>query len=417
MDDITMKNLELFSSSYESSEKYSLIGILDKTQTTSGARYLRYLLMNPIHTLPVLQERQKHIIRYQQNEQTKLILKLLGESFDTNKLMSTILYKKQNPFPFVKLRSTLGMFFSTDSLHQASSNIMKAELLALGMQDNELNQLAQLWETLNTALKPDDHIKQDSEFIADTFDSEVDRLRKIAYHSDELLLEYQQFLARTTGVHNVKLKFVMNQGYFIEITQRDSSTFEAALMKKTTSPQTEEQNKLALIRRNTLKDNQRYSSPYLEQIQSDILSAREKVIKREFDILEQLRKQIETHVELLTTLAQHIAELDVYASHALFALEQEYIKPELNTGDIIHIQGGRHPVIEAYLPKDHPFIPNDLTLGKQIAPSGALEEDNGLIHIITGPNMGGKSTYLRQSALIVLLAHCGLFVPATSAKI
>jgi DNA mismatch repair protein MutS len=418
MDDITMKNLELFSSSYESSEKYSLIGILDQTQTTSGARYLRYLLMNPIHTLPVLQERQKHITRYQQNQHTKLILKLLGESFDTNKLMSTILYKKPSPLPFVKLRSTLAMFFSTDPQHQQSSNIMKAELTALGMQDNELNQLAQLWETLHTALKADDQIKQDAEFIADAFDPEVDRLRKIAYHSDELLLEYQQFLARATGIHNVKLKFVMNQGYFIEITQRDSKTFEAALIKETAQQQiTGEQDKLALIRRNTLKDNQRYSSPYLEQIQSDILSAREKVVKREFDILEQLRKHIETHVELLTTLAQHIAELDVYASHALFALEQKYIKPDLNTGNIIHIQGGRHPVIEAYLPKDLPFIPNDLTLGKHIAPSGTLEEDNGLIHIITGPNMGGKSTYLRQSALIVLLAHCGLFVPATSAKI
>lgn len=417
MDDITMKNLELFCSSYESSEKYSLIGILDHTQTTSGARYLRYLLMNPIHTLSTLQERQYHIIRYQQNEHTKFILKLLSESFDTNKLVSTILYKKLSPVPFVKLRSTLGMFFSTDPLHQTASVVMRAELLALGMQDTELNQLSQLWQTLYRALKPDAQIKQDAEFIADTFDEEVDRLRKIAYHSDELLLEYQQFLTRVTGVHNVKLKFVMNQGYFIELTQRDSSTFEASLTKGVARGTEGASDKLALVRRNTLKDNQRYSSPYLEHIQSDILSAREQLVKREFDMLEQLRKQIETHVVLLTALAQHIAELDVYASHALFALEQKYVKPELNTGNVLHIQGGRHPVIEAYLPKDQPFIPNDLTLGTQVASSGALEADDGLIHIITGPNMGGKSTYLRQSALIVLLAHCGLFVPATSAKI
>jgi DNA mismatch repair protein MutS len=115
MDDITIKNLELFSSSYEANEKYSLIGILDTTVTTGGARYLRYLLANPIHTLPILQERHRHIIRYQQHPHAKLLLKQLNETFDLHKLLSTILYKKLNPTPFIKLRDTLGIFFDKET--------------------------------------------------------------------------------------------------------------------------------------------------------------------------------------------------------------------------------------------------------------------------------------------------------------
>jgi DNA mismatch repair protein MutS len=174
---------------------------------------------------------------------------------------------------------------------------------------------------------------------------------------------------------------------------------------------------LQLTRRQTLKDNQRYSSPYLEEIQQSILSSKDQLTKLEFQLLATLAEKVAKLAGALSSFAQKIAELDVYCSHAIFAQEHHYIKPELNATSIIAIEGGRHPVIEAYLPRDQQFIPNDLVLGNQTAPSGASEQDNGLIHIITGPNMGGKSTYLRQSALIVLLAHCGLFVPATSAKI
>ncbi|MDR0860148.1 MAG: hypothetical protein LBO09_04110 [Candidatus Peribacteria bacterium] len=237
MDDITIKNLELFSSSYEASEKYSLIGILDQTKTTSGARFLRYLLSNPIHTLPALQERQHHIARYQEHSHAREMLKKLGDSFDINKLLTTILYRKLSPIPFIKLRTTLGIFFSPLTKEgEGGSNIMQQELLKLGMSEEEKHQLFTLWEELKKALKPDEEIKLDGDFILDCYCAEVDRLRKIAYHSDELLLEYQQFLVHETGVHNVKLKFVMNQGYFIELTSRDSVAFEEALKQLVNNP-------------------------------------------------------------------------------------------------------------------------------------------------------------------------------------
>jgi DNA mismatch repair protein MutS len=121
MDDITIKNLELFSSSYEANEKYSLVGILDQTVTTAGARYLRYLLTNPLHTLPILQERQRHIARYQHYPHTKMLLKQLNETFDMHKLLSIILYRKLNPTPFIKLRTTLGVFFDDATLFHSAS--------------------------------------------------------------------------------------------------------------------------------------------------------------------------------------------------------------------------------------------------------------------------------------------------------
>jgi DNA mismatch repair protein MutS len=233
---------------------------------------------------------------------------------------------------------------------------MQEELAHLGMQDAECNQLFHLWELLQKALKADEEIKLlDRDYISDGYHEEVDKLRKIAYHSDELLLEYQQFLVNETGVNNVKLKFVMNQGYFIEVTTRDMPIFEKKL-------NTSSSDMLALSRRNTLKDNQRYSSPYLEEIQQSILSSKDELTKREYNLLGALAQEVSACSTTLFLFAQKIAELDVYCSHALFALEQRYIQPELNTTNILHIEGGRHPVIEAYLPRDQQFIPNDLLL-------------------------------------------------------
>jgi DNA mismatch repair protein MutS len=288
MDDITIKNLEIFSSSYEANEKYSLIGVIDQTKTTGGARFLRYLLTNPVHTLSVLQERQGHILRYQQHDHSKTILKALGETFDIHKLLSTILYRKPHPLPFIKLRTTLGLFLNPNT---PSAALLGPELLKLGLSEEETQQLFSLWKELDKALQSDEHIKLERDFISDGYNAEIDKLRKIAYHSDELLLQYQQFLVQQTGVHNIKLKFVMNQGYFIELTTKDMPAFEEAL-SKLASTSSAPDHKLSLIRRQTLKDNQRYSSPYLEQLQQSILSAKDQLITLETEILVQLAKKI-----------------------------------------------------------------------------------------------------------------------------
>ena len=202
----------------------------------------------------------------------------------------------------------------------------------------------------------------------------------------------------------------MNQGYFIEITNKDIEAFETWLKEQNPSDP-----KLQIFRVNTLKGNQRYRSEYLQNIENQILSSKEILQKKETEVLKDLAEKIQISSSLLNEFAQKVAELDVFCSHAIFASEYQYIQPTLTTENPIIIEKGRHPVIEQYLPRDQQFIPNDIAIGDQ--QFSDENRENGLVHIITGPNMGGKSTYLRQTALIILLAHCGLFVPAKRAKI
>lgn len=405
LDDITIKNLEIFSSSYENNEAYSLFWVLDQTKTSAWARFLRYCLSNPINSLSELQKRQSYISHYQESDFSSLILKNLWNTFDLQKLISTILYKKVNPIPFLKLRSTLKIFF--DSCED--SYIMKNELIYLWLSDDDIETLQSLYLDLKNSLKDDEEIVNWENFIADWRNAEIDELRNIAFHSDDLLLQYQQILAKQSWIWNVKLKYVTNQWYYIELTTKDSQQFEEALW---IWKSIQEDEKFNLYRRQTLKWNQRYSSVYLEKLQEDIVSARNKLEKLENQLLMQLWTVISSKNIALSNFAQKISEMDVFCSHAIFAYENKYVQPNLNKNNYIEIIWWRHPVIESYLPKDLQFIPNDLNIWELPSP-----KDHELIHVITWPNMWWKSTYLRQSALIVLLAHCWLCVPAISAKI
>lgn len=242
-------------------------------------------MSNPINSLHVLQERQQHIARYLAHEEAHTLMKQLALTFDTTKLLSTIIYKKLHPLPFVKLRNTLNLFFN---LSYQYAPMMKAELEHLGLSGGEQEQLTELLKELERALKDDEEVRIDMDFIKDGYDTEIDRLRKIAYHSDELLMEYQHFLVQQTGISNIKLKYVMNQGYFIELTTKDSELLE----KKLQSFIPDSEGKLQLIRRQTLKGNQRYASPYLEQVQAEILSSKAQLGKLEYELLGQLAQKI-----------------------------------------------------------------------------------------------------------------------------
>lgn len=404
MDEITIKNLEIFSSSYENNQQYSLFWILDHTKTSAWARLLHYYLSNPVNSLTEIQRRQNLISHYQEVDYSKFILKKLWDSYDIQKLTSSIFYKKLNPIHFLKLRSTLDLFFWWND----ESEILLKELQLLWLQEDEEKKMKYLRDTLKKMLKSDKEVMDWEYFIADGWNSEVDELRKIAFHSDDLLMQYQQFLVQESGVQNVKMKFVMNQWYFIELTNKDAIQFEEKLWIWNWESDDE---RLKLYRRNTLKWNQRYSSTYLEKLQENIITAREKLTKLENSLLKEMWVIIADNNMEISSFAQKVAELDVFCSHAVFASENRYIQPEMNKKNLIEIIWWRHPVIESYLPLDQQFIPNDLSIWEKES------QDKETIHIITGPNMWWKSTYLRQSALIVLMAHCWLFVPATSAKI
>lgn len=399
LDDITIKNLELFSSSYEWSEKYSLFWILDTTRTQWWSRLLRYILANPSQDLEEINMRLGHIASYQTRlEQTKHIHATLHHVSDIPKLISTILYRKCSASLMVKLRATLRIFFQEHALLD--------ELHRIGFSQEYSWEVQHLYNYLEQLIKDDTEYHDDINFVRDGYDPSIDDLRTIAFHSDELLLSYQQTLAQITGVHNVKLKFVMNQGYFIEITNKDIELFEQKLAKANG----EDKEKLSLMRRNTLKWGQRYTSPYLDELQEKVLAAKDQLMTYESIFLEKAQQKIAQHIDALTAFADSISRLDVYTSHALLAKEYKFVQAKLNQSWFLHIVGWRHPVIERFFPHDQQFIPNDLIIGKSTP-------DSSFLHIITGPNMGGKSTYLRQNALIVLMAHCGLFVPAQEAEI
>ena len=403
MDEVTIKNLEIFASSYELSTKYSLYWILDKTRTAWWSRLLRQMLATPTCNKAELDWRLSKIEQFFENNQTDGISKFLANFSDIPKLLTLISYRRLTWVPFARLRSTLN-----NALYWLDRIVLE-ELEKLQLSQEEIEEIKIIESLLQKALKDDEYLLWDQNYVADGYNEEIDELRKFAYHSDELLLSYQQELVKTTGITNIKLKFITNQGYYLELTSKDSEDFEKFLRENPIA--NDQEWKFNIMRRQTLKGNQRYSSIYLDGLQWHIIEAREKLAAKEFSILLDLQEEILWHMKPLYSLAEKLAWLDLFTSHALFAKEYQYVKPEITENSIIEIVGWRHPVIEAFLPKDEPFIPNGLNIWEE------KNKDYWLIHVITWPNMGGKSTYLRQSAIIVLLAHCGLFVPAQEARI
>lgn len=254
-----------------------------------------------------------------------------------------------------------------------------------------------MYEQLVAMLKPDHELTNNTnEYINDGYDSIVDELRVLVHHTDQILLNYHQELIRHTNISELKIVFVNNQGYLIEVTPKHIPSIEAKRVDGSESFEFE--------RRQTLKTAQRYSTPYLDQLQHQLLHAKDELAQQEYTLLQQLQESIISEYHHLAQLAEAISYLDVYTSMGLRASTHRYCQPVLSDHGATSIIQARHPVIEVQLGVTESFIPNDLAIDHEI-------------HLITGPNMGGKSTFLRQHALIVLMAHCGLFVPAKQATI
>ncbi len=388
LDNVTMKNLELFSSHYDGAKKYSLLGVTDYTKTALGARLFREMLTRPTKNISTISRRQEQIEHYiAHRDDAEKISQTLSHMLDIPKIVSLILYKKHAPTTLGKLRYALSL-----------AEQIKEPLLTLGVEENVITRCVELFQYLKNLLK-EEGLNDEIDYICDGFDAEIDELRKIAYHSDELLIAYQQEVAASSKVANVKVKYISNQWYFLEVTPKDISAFEAAAVKG--DP------KFDFIRRQTLKTGERYITPYLEELQHKILAAQFHLKTKEQALLLIAKEKVIEAVRALTALSDGIAWLDIFVMHALFATAKWWIKPQVQNQWVLEITWGRHPVIEEYLPIDQKFIANDLQIW-----SG-----ESTLHIITGPNMGGKSTYLRQNALIILLAQCGLYVPAKKAVI
>ncbi len=285
---------------------------------------------------------------------------------------------------------------------------MLDEIKRLGCDSSTLAVIEELYNYLNKVIKEDEYVK-------DGINKEIDDFRKIAYNSDEMLMEYQQELVKLSNVSNVKLKYVINQWYFIEITNKDIELFESNLWS---IAETKWIDKFDLIRRNTLKWSQRYTSRYLDEVQWKVLSAKEALVNHEFALLEEVKNTISTMTSELNNFANYIARFDLYTSHAIFSSENKLVKARYIDDWNIEIKDGRHLVIERYLKDNQQFIPNNLSMCMDSSRAQNDEgDDSWFVHVVTWPNMGGKSTFLRQNALIVLMAHCGLYIPADMANI
>jgi len=402
LDNTTIKNLEIFNSSYEWKEKYSLVWILDNTKTSAWARLLRYMLANPTTDKKEIQERLEHIKYYQQKPQlTNKIHKELYHTSDLNRIIWKIIYKKTIPSNLIKIRTTLDIFFK-------NNNDILQEISRLWLTKKSKTKIEKLRNFLHNLIKEEIN-SNEINYIKDGFRKEIDTLRQTAFHSDQLLLSYQKELVKASGIHSIKIKFIKNQGYFIEITNKDINNFEKKIWEISSKMPTE---KKEIIRRNTLKWAQRYSSPYLDKIEQQIFIAKDKLIAKEQEELNNCKNNITNIYKEINEFNQYIAYLDLFTSHAIFAKENNYNKPIIHNNYNIEIIEGRHPVIEKHLPIDQQFINNNLYMDNEYT-----EKSFGHTQIITGPNMWWKSTFLRQNALIILLAHCGLYVPAKKANI
>lgn len=381
LDAVARRNLELEASSM-GERKHSLLGVLDRTVTALGARELRRWLNRPLRDQTTLFARQEAISALIERNAAASLHDLLRETADVERILARIALKSARPRDLAALRHTLAQL---PGLHARLNALQHEALHAIARQLAPQDVLHHL--LVRAIADTPSAMLRDGGVIAEGFDAELDELRQLATHADGFLLDLEQRERERSGIAGLKVSYNKVHGFYIELTRTQAEHAPADY-----------------IRRQTLKGVERYITPELKAFEDKVLSARERSLAREKWLYEQLLDELIGHHAVMSQLAEGLAQLDVLCTLADRAQILNWTRPLLSDTPGIDIQGGRHPVVEATL--DAPFIAND-TL---------LTPENSLL-LITGPNMGGKSTYMRQTALIVLLAHMGSFVPATSARI
>ncbi|MEM7027739.1 MAG: DNA mismatch repair protein MutS, partial [Pseudomonadota bacterium] len=381
LDAVSRRNLELDSCLMKDAS-HSLLNVIDTTSTVMGSRLLRRWIQQPIRDQHELNLRYDAVDHLLNNFVHRDFHEDMRQICDIERILARIVLRSAKPRDLIQLKNSLSQL----------PNI-KQRLAALNgprLQDlyRSLNLLPELYEQLQLALVEDPPITiRDGGVIADGYDDELDELRKLDQNADEFLQSLEKREQDRTGINGLKLGFNRIHGYYIEISRQHSDLVPEDY-----------------TRRQTLKAAERFITPELKQFENKVLSAREKSLAKEKSLYDSLLIDIARFIDALQTNAAILAELDVYLCFAEIAEQHNYNKPELCQQKCIDIQGGRHPVVEQI--QTSSFVSNDVQ----------LSEARQML-IITGPNMGGKSTYMRQTALIVILAHIGCFVPANSARI
>ncbi len=384
LDRVALRNLELVETARGKTRRGSLLWILDKTRTTMGSRLLRAWIERPLKEKPMIEQRLDAVEQLVNDPMTAGSLREVFDSvYDVERLLSKIAYDSVNARDCLAMVATL----ETIPLIKDYASRLTAPLILQTL--DMLDPMTELTNTLRRAISPDAPISvRDGGMIAQGYNDELDELRQIGSHGKEYLTGLEARERERTGIKTLKVGYNRVFGYYIEVTKSfyDQVPYD-------------------YVRKQTLANAERFITDELKTLESKILGAEENAMRLEYQLFCELRELLKQNLTRLQGTVTGLKTLDALLSLAAAASEYGYVRPAINDEGRYHIENGRHPVVEESIGRER-FVPNDTDL-----------TESERVMIITGPNMAGKSTYMRQVALIVLMAHMGSFVPATAADI
>ena len=385
IDSSSRRNLELVETLREKQKRGSLLWVLDKTKTAMGARTLRGYVEQPLIQKEEIERRLQAVEELNNQMITREELReYLSPVYDLERLIGRISYQTANPRDLIAFKTSLGM------LPHLKTLLMDFQSPLLQEIQNDLDVLPDLYELIESSVLEEPPVTiREGNIIKDGYHEEVDRFRKAKTEGKSWLAEIETKERERTGIKNLRIKYNKVFGYYLEVTNS----------YKDLVPED-------YIRKQTLTNAERYITPELKELEDTILGAEEKLTALEYELFTDIRDRIAAEVLRIQRTAKAVARLDVFTSLAFVADKNHYVRPKINGQGVVDIQKGRHPVVEQMIPENM-FISNDTY----------LDNDSNRISVITGPNMAGKSTYMRQTALIVLMAQIGSFVPAERADI
>ena len=380
LDAATRRNLEI-DTTIRGEVSPTLYSLLNTTKTAMGARLLRHWLHHPLRDRVLLAKRHEAVAELIQKEQTADLHAVLKQIADIERITARLALRTARPRDLSALRDSLNQLPAVEAALQNSQSALLQALAKALQADSTATQV------LAAAVKDEPSVLlREGSVIADGFDAELDELRALQTNHGDFLLKYEIAEKERTGLTNLKVEFNSVHGFYIEISRAQA-----------------EKAPTEYRRRQTLKNVERFITPELKAFEDKVLSANERALAREKVLYEQVLDQLTPHITSLQANASAVASLDVLCCYAERAVSLNYVMPQFVQDSSLHIEAGRHPVVEEIT---QPFVSNEV----------ALSPYRQLL-LITGPNMGGKSTFMRQTALIVLLAYCGCYVPANVAKI
>ena len=378
----TQNNLNLVPKRNEET-RGTLLGVLDNCITSVGSRELKKIIKNPFLNIEKIKQRQFYVDYFYNDVLLReSIREYLKDIYDIERIAGKIIYGTENGKDLLSLKDSIRKSLEIYRLlkeHQEIKDILDIDVKILLDIYNEI-------ELIIDAEAP--FSVREGGIIKDGYNSELDELRKISKLGKDFILEIEQKEKERTGIKGLKIKYNKVFGYFIEVTKANEHLVPEDY-----------------IRKQTLVNSERYIVPDLKEYEEKVITAKSKIEALEYELFKQLTSEIKEHIDSLYKLANRIANLDIVSNFAHIATKNSYVKPEMNEGEILEIKGGRHPIVETLIPSGT-YVKNDII----------LDDKNNLI-ILTGPNMSGKSTYMKQVALNIIMAHIGSYIAADYAKV